>query len=92
MKKIIFAALAATGLFLAGCSTTAPCIATGNAIGSKTGKVSGMRIMGIPIPFNQDLGSVAAAKSAGITKISTVDVEVANYVVFQTISTIVTGE
>lgn len=101
MKKTILAALAVSGLLLAGCSTpesygsiysdkTRPVIATGEKIGSKTGQAKSINIMGIVALGHA--GTVDAAKNGGITKVSTVDVHGKWIVVFGEATTVVTGE
>ena len=65
--------------------------ATSNPIGSKTGKSCAMSILGIV--GMGDASAAAAAQSAGITQISTVDAENFGVLgIYATNCTIVTGE
>ena len=70
MKKVFFALGAAA--LLSSCSLTLPVGATSNAVGSKVGTSSGTCYLQT-ICLDADAGIQSAAKSAGITKISTVD-------------------
>ncbi|MDR2512208.1 MAG: TRL-like family protein [Puniceicoccales bacterium] len=102
MKNIALAvsALSVAGL-LAGCATpntwgglyadsTHAQKVTSNTIGSKSGKASIKNIIGIS---SGDASLAAAAKSAGITKIATVDVHVKNILgLYSETTLIVTGE
>jgi hypothetical protein len=94
MRKVAFVAvLVIAAVVMMGCpSFTIPTGVTSNTIGSKTGTSSGQVILGLVGHAN---GSVAdAAKSAGITKISTVDTTVKLMVgpVIITVTTTVTGD
>jgi hypothetical protein len=83
--------LAAVIIFTASCSITAPLTATSNAVGSKVGTSKATIVLGFY--FNQDASIQAAAKSGGITKISTVDVKYGNILgLIMSVETIVTGE
>jgi Na+/pantothenate symporter len=89
IKSIIV--LAAVIVFTASCSFTAPLTATSNTVGSKVGTSKGTIVLGFY--FNQDASIQAAAKSGGITKISTVDFKHTNILgLIITVETIVTGE
>lgn len=71
---------------------TLPVTATANAVGSKVGTAKATGYLGI-LFFDADASIQTAAKNAGITKISTVDIKttsVLNLIV--TYETIVTGE
>jgi len=85
----------------ASCSLTRPYTATNNPIGSKTGTSSTTLILGgsyganlesALYSTNGDFGVVEAARSAGINKIATVDVKTTNFVLFQKVELLVTGE
>ena len=94
MKKIMLIIgclfIAAT---LMSCATYAiPNMATGNTLGSKVGTVSANLVFGI-FGDASDVNIPAAARAGGITKISTVDVQVANTLfLVWTVTCIVTGE
>jgi hypothetical protein len=85
---VLFAASA-----LMGCASyTVPTGVTSNPIGSKTGTSSGTIILGA---FGHGNGSVLeAARSAGITKISTSDTTVKQFLgsLVITVTTTVTGD
>lgn len=78
-------------LMFTACSITLPVTATSNAIGSKVGTAKATVVLGFS--FNEDASIRTAAKNAGISKISTIDIKVGNILGFvQTYETIVTGE
>ncbi|MDR1898674.1 MAG: TRL-like family protein [Treponema sp.] len=93
MKKLLVLFVLVVALVLMACpSVNRPVSATGNPIGSKTGQASGQIILGI---FGDvDAGIVAAAQAGGISKVSTVDLQVKQFVglLFTTYTTTVTGE
>lgn len=73
MKKAIVI-IALIAIFLTGCATVnAPALIGDGTIGTKTGYSTGRLIFGIG---NVDAGMITAARSAGITRIGTVDFEV----------------
>jgi len=93
MKSIKTVALAVAAMaFFASCALTLPVNATSNTVGSKVGTAKATGYLGV-LFFDQDASIQTAAKNAGITKISTVDIKstsLLNLVV--TYETIVTGE
>ena len=91
MKKIVVSVLGALAFaMLASCTSVTPVCATGNAVGSKVGTAQGMVILGLPVGY--DCGIQKAAAEGGITQISTVDSKVVNFLLFQKVTTVVTGE
>lgn len=93
MRKAAFVmVLVIAALVMMGCpSITQPVAATGNPIGSKTGTASGQIILGAFGDANASM--VEAARSAGITQISTVDFTVKSMLgIVTTFTTTVTGE
>ena len=93
LKKAKFLiATVAVVLGLNACSMGVPISATSNPVGSKVGTAEGMGLfMGLTFYGNALIKE--AAKNGGITKISTVDFKVMNYVgIYQTYTCIVTGE
>lgn len=75
MKKIalyLFGLVAATAL-LSSCCATSPVCATSNTLGSKQGVSTQQYVLGFAC--NKGGGIEEAAKAAGITKISHVDVQ-----------------
>tara|TARA_B110000444_G_C18811776_1_gene582985 strand:+ start:190 stop:462 length:273 start_codon:yes stop_codon:yes gene_type:complete len=90
MKKFFLPLFAS--ILLASCSLTLPVGATSNTIGSKVGTSSGTCYWGL-LCFDADAGIQSAARSAGITKISTVDYRQKNVLnIVITHECIVTGE
>lgn len=78
--------------FMSGCSLTLPVNATSNPVGSKTGSATATGFFGF-IFIDQDASISKAAKNAGITRISTVDVKMVNVLgIITNYTTIVTGE
>jgi hypothetical protein len=75
MKKVLCGMTAViVAIVMVGCVTVnRPFLATSNPVGSKVGQATGTVYLGIW--GNAQIGIQQAAKSAGITKISTVDVE-----------------
>jgi hypothetical protein len=78
---------------LMSCATyPVPNMATGNNLGSKVGTASGDLIFGF-FGDASDANIPAAARAGGITKISTVDVQVKNTLfLVWTVTCVVTGE
>lgn len=93
MKKIkLFAVAIVAGALLSACSLVVPVTATSNPVGAKVGTAQATIYLGC-LAFDQDASIQKAAKSAGITKISTVDVKTFNILyIYTTYETIVTGE
>ncbi len=88
----MFVASLAIVATMASCSLTLPVNATSNTVGSKVGTAKATGYLGM-LFFDQDASIKTAAKSAGITKISTVDVKQTSLLGFiVTYETIVTGE
>jgi hypothetical protein len=96
--KITLVAVGA--LLLASCSTIVPYTATNNPIGDKIGKsrttlifgAAGMGNLEAGISTNKKFGVIEAAKKGNIDKVATVDLKVTNFVIFQKVEIIVTGE
>lgn len=93
MKKLkALAALVISAGILASCSLTLPVAATSNTVGSKVGTAKATGFLYI-LFFDADASIRTAAKNAGITKISTVDIKQTNILGILTgFETIVTGE
>ncbi len=94
MKKnlALFASALFIALTLSACSMTMPVAVSSNPVGSKVGKASGNTFF-YTLAFGTDFSIQKAAKSAGITKISTVDVQLNDILgIYQTYTVIVTGE
>jgi hypothetical protein len=90
MKYTFYPAILAMAVFVSSCSFTMPLAATSNPIGDKVGRSSIVTWFGV-FPVKTDASIQAAAKNGGITKISTVDVEVSYRLLRQKRTTIVTG-
>jgi len=89
--KVLLITLATAGM-MASCSLTLPVAATSNPVGSKVGTSTGTGYLGI-LFFGADASIQTAAKNAGITKISTVDIKRSDILgLITTYETIVTGE
>ena len=89
--KLAVLTLAAVG-FMSSCSLTLPVTATSNAVGSKVGTAKATGYLGI-LFFNADASIQTAAKSGGITEISTVDIKYTSILgIVVTYETIVTGK
>ncbi len=89
--KIAVVALSAAAM-MSSCALTLPVNATSNAIGSKVGTAKATGYLGV-LFFDQDASIKKAAKSAGISKVSTVDIKESNFLgLIVTYETIVTGE
>lgn len=93
MKSIkLFLALITIGALLTSCSITLPVAASSNPLGSKRGQSTGTCYLGV-LCFDVDASIQTAAKNAGITKISTVDLKTTNVLnIIITYTTVVTGE
>lgn len=95
MKKIrlsVIAVALCAATFLSSCSLTLPVNATSNTVGSKVGTATATGYLGF-LFFGADASIMKAAKSAGITKISTVDIKQTSLLnLIVTYETIVTGE
>ena len=93
MKKVFVGAVAAVvALSLTSCSMTLPVAATSNPIGTKVGRSSGNSYLHL-LYFGVDASIQTAAKNAGITKVSTVDIKHTDILgLIQTHEVIVTGE
>lgn len=77
---------------LSSCSITLPVAASSNPLGSKRGQSTGTCYLGV-LCFDVDASIQTAAKNAGITKISTVDLKTTNVLnIIVTYTTVVTGE
>ncbi|MEL0651387.1 TRL-like family protein [Algibacter sp. TI.3.09] len=82
----------AVAAVMTSCSVTLPVNATSNSVGSKVGTAKATGYLGF-LFFNQDASIRTAAKNAGISKISTVDVKSSNILgLIVSYETIVTGE
>lgn len=99
MKKIISAAIAAVAISVSSCGSvgmlytdyTAAGTATSNTIGKKVGQSSRTSVLGLI--STGDSGINTAVKSAGITKVSHIDVKEFSVLgLFSTITTYVYGE
>ena len=89
MKKVLLTFSAA--LMLSSCALTLPVTATSNEVGSKVGMSKATGFLNV-LWFDQDASVQKAAKQAGITKISTVDLKQTNLLgIIQTYECIVTG-
>jgi hypothetical protein len=88
--KLIFAVFS-VGAIISSCAVTLPVNATSNEVGSKVGRAKATGYFGLF--FDQDASIRSAAKNAGITKISTVDIKHGNILnIIVSYETIVTGE
>lgn len=91
-KLKVFLTLVAVTAIISSCSITLPVAATSNPVGSKVGTATATGYLGI-LFFGADASIQAAAKKAGITKISTVDIKHTSLLnIIVTYETIVTGE
>ena len=91
MKKFTLALIAAAVLLLASCTSIGPVCATSNTLGSKVGEATGTYLFGI-LPMGADYSIQTAARKAGITKISTVDLKTYYGIFVNKYTVIVTGE
>lgn len=91
MKKV-FLALAGASFALSSCSITLPVAVSSNPIGTKMGTSSADVFFGV-LSFGGDASIQTAAKKAGITRVSTVDMKQSNILfIYQQFTTMVTGE
>lgn len=92
MKKSFLYAVAGASLVLSSCSITLPVAVSSNPIGTKMGTSSAAVFLGV-LSFGGDASIQTAAKKAGITRVSTVDMKQSNVLfIFQQFTTMVTGE
>lgn len=91
--KLFFASIAIiSAILLTSCTMNLPISATSNPVGKKVGVASGFSVF-YGFSMFGDATIFNAAKNGGITKISTVDFKITNYLgFFQTYDCIVTGE
>ncbi|MFK7899836.1 MAG: TRL-like family protein [Cyclobacteriaceae bacterium] len=92
--KTIKSLVAAAGVaaMMTSCALTLPVNATSNKVGSKVGTATAKGFFSI-LFFDQDASIKTAAKNAGISKISTVDIKSTNILgILTNYETIVTGE
>lgn len=105
MKKYLLITTAFVAMLASSCSVTHPYQVTNNPIGAKKGKSSTivlfpsenrLNILKIysstGIRFNKNYGIIEAAKKGKITRISAVDLQYTNYVLFSKYTLIVIGE
>ena len=86
------AALVAMVAMMSSCALTLPVNATANSVGSKVGTATATGYLGV-LFFDADASIQTAARSAGISKISTVDLKQTSLLgIIVTYETIVTGE
>lgn len=89
---VVFSVIAVMSVGLSSCSLTLPVTATSNPVGQKVGTATATGFFSI-LFFAQDAGIQKAARSAGITKVSTVDIKTTYILGIVTIyETIVTGD
>ena len=91
MKKLTLAIIASLILF-ASCTSVSPLCATSNKLGSKVGEASATYLFGVLPMGDADAGIQAAARKAGISLISTVDVKTKIGLFTVKCTTVVTGE
>ena len=93
IKKIkVLALLVAATAMMSSCSLTLPVNATSNSVGSKVGTAKATGFLSV-LFFDQDASIQRAAKNAGISKISTVDLKSTSILgIIVTYEAIVTGE
>lgn len=93
MRKFFLGGVAVVAaMSLTACSMTMPVAATSNPVGTKVGRASGNSYLHL-LYFGVDYSIQTAAKNAGITKVSTVDVKHTDLLgLIQTHEVIVTGE
>lgn len=99
MKKYILGTLV-IGL-MASCSVTRPYAVTNNTIGSKQGVSKTNILFGAStgntlaaglIVTNKNFGVIEAAKNGKLNTVATVDVKTTNFLFFQKVEVMVTGE
>jgi TRL-like protein family len=93
MKKLLKPLmLLTTVMYLASCSVIVPVAVSNNTIGSKTGKSETVVVFGT-LYLNKNYGIADACKKGKITgKVAIVDEKTTNFVFFQKLEMIVTGE
>lgn len=91
MKKIALVAIAACAMLVSSCTTTTPITATSNPVGNKCGEVKTAILFNF-LGGSGNLGINAAAKKAGITKISHVDQYSKNFLIVRIVGVRVYGE
>lgn len=93
LKKFkLFVAVLSLGAMLTSCSLTLPVNATSNEVGAKVGTAKATGYLGF-LFIDADASIQSAAKNGGISKISTVDVKMSNFLgLVVSYETIVTGE
>ncbi|WP_046244615.1 TRL-like family protein [Hymenobacter terrenus] len=92
MKKVLLFAAAGVSFILSSCSITLPVAVSSNPIGTKVGTASADVYLGV-LSFGGDASIQTAAKKAGITRVSTVDIKHSNVLfIYQQFTTTVTGE
>ncbi|MFM7021136.1 MAG: TRL-like family protein [Aquirufa sp.] len=90
--KLFIALVLFSSLLASSCSITMPIAASSNPVGQKRGQSTGTCYLGV-LCFDVDASIQTAAKNAGITKISTVDLKTTNVLnIIITYTTVVTGE
>lgn len=100
MTKSKLLAIAVITLVLTSCSTIVPYTATNNPIGDQVGKSKTTLILGAAssnnlesgFSTNKKFGVIEAAKKGNVERIATVDLKITNFVIFQKVEIIVTGE
>ena len=101
MKKLII--VCAAGLVLSSCAVTLPYAVTNNPVNGKKGVSTTNVIFGTSGAWggniqtglystNKKFGVIEAAKKGKIETIGSVDIKTTNYIFFQKIEVIVTGE
>lgn len=98
MKTIITGIVAVA--LVSSCALTRPYAVTNNTVGERTGVskttiifgASGGTTLSTGIVTNKDFGVIEAAKKGKISKVGSVDVKTTNYLFFQKVEVIVTGE
>lgn len=91
--KLFFASIAIIfAILITSCTMNYPISATSNPVGKKVGIASGFSVF-YGLSMFGDATIFNAAKNGGISKISTVDFKITNYLgFFQTYDCIVTGD
>jgi uncharacterized protein YjdB len=105
MKNIQIVIAALCVAVLSSCSVTMPYAVTNNTIGDKVGKSETTIIFGTAIASgssktlglgvmvtNKNYGIVEAIKDGDISSVATVDLKVTNFLLWQKVEVIVTGE
>ena len=100
MLKSKLLAIAVIAVVLTSCSTIIPVTATNNPIGASVGKSKTTLVFGAAsrnnlengLSTNKNYGVIEAAQNGNIDLIATVDLKITNFVFFQKVELIVTGE